>query len=121
MECSSHTGAICTVFQRRHAWVCLLIAFFLLYNPFVASAHGTRGLEVGHPPSHRATVGACELQHFTPTTGWDCFDAPDIASAEAPRSLPVPTVEILAVVPPISNTFQQFFGPGLWFRPPPAK
>jgi hypothetical protein len=106
---------------RRSSWICLFLAFFLLYNPFLASSHAANGLEVCHPASHRATVGASELQHFTPATGWDCLETANITDVEVPQPLPDLTADVLVTLPLVSPLPPQFFGPGLWFRPPPAR
>jgi hypothetical protein len=104
----------------RHQWICFFLALFLLYNPFFGVAHLGNGLEVCHPASHRATVGSSELQHFSPMDGWGCLPTADIAQAEVSDPLPIPVTEILLVSFPVVRLPQQFFGPGLWFRPPPA-
>ena len=52
--------------QRLNVWICVLLAALLLYNPFAALciSHGT--YEVHTPQRNRASVGASELQHFSP-------------------------------------------------------
>jgi hypothetical protein len=52
--------------QRLNVWICVLLAALLLYNPFAALcfSHGT--FEVHTPQRNRASVGASELQHFSP-------------------------------------------------------
>jgi len=105
---------------KRQRWSCFFLAFFLLYNPFHTSLRGTSSLEVCHPASHRATVGATELQHFTPAAGWDPFSTVDLAEVEAPVSLLVVAAETALAIPRLVVPAQQFFGAGLWFRPPPA-
>jgi len=101
--------------------LCFLLALFLLYNPFQVAPRGDSKLDVCHPASYRATVATSELQHFTPSTGWDSPSTLGIAEFEAPLSQPEVTVrmaigESYLLIPP-----QQFLGPGLWFRPPPAR
>jgi hypothetical protein len=119
MNSSSHMiGTVIAL--RRHQWICLFLALFLLYNPFCGIPHSGNSLEVCRPASHRATVGASELQHFTPMDGWGCFPTADIAQAEVSAPLPTPVTEILVVSIPVVRLPQQFLGSGLWFRPPPA-
>ena len=120
MKSSLQIGVARSVLQRRRAWICLFVAFFLLYNPFFASSYAVRGLRVAHPPSYRATVGSAELRHFTPTTGWECLDAPDVVSMDVSPALPDSVAVTAMVVPPVSSPNLKFFGSGLWFRPPPA-
>src|SRR4029077_9232412 len=66
-----------SVVPRWHAWVCLCLALLLLYNPYLAAPSSARGLNVRHPASNRATVGASELQSFSPADGRDklCIQA----------------------------------------------
>jgi len=54
---------------RAHSlrvWMCVLLAALILYNPFAALcfSHGT--IEVHTLQRNRASVGASELQHFSP-------------------------------------------------------
>lgn len=119
MNSSSHMKGIIVRLGRRQ-WICLLLGLFLLYNPFFGTPHSGSGLEVCHPASHRATVGASEMQHFTPTDGWGCFLTAPVAQTEIAVALPIPVAETLPVSFLLVRLPQQFFGPGLWFRPPPA-
>jgi hypothetical protein len=52
--------------QKLRVWTCVLLAVLLLYNPFAALCyfHGT--MEVHTLQRNRASVGASELQHFSP-------------------------------------------------------
>lgn len=119
MNSSSHMiGTV--VALRRQQWICFLLALFLLYNPFFGLPHSGNGLEVCRPASHRATVGASEMQHFTPTDGWGCFLTAAVAQMEIAVALPIPVADISLVSFVVVRLPQQFFGPGLWFRPPPA-
>jgi len=105
---------------KRHRWICFFLAFFLLYNPFHALPHGRNTLEVCHPASYRATVGASELQTFTPAAGWDSLPTLDFVEVEASASQPVVATETSIVEPRLVNPSLQFLGSSLWFRPPPA-
>ena len=105
---------------RRYHWVCLVLAALLLYNPFFATHRSGHGLEVCHPASHRATVGVSELQHFSPTDGWGSLPAIDTAGAQIALPLPDLSDQSFFVSPTFPLFSAQFFGPGLWFRPPPA-
>ena len=60
---------------RRYRWVCPVVAILLLFNPFFATPRSGHSLEVCTPASHRATVGASELEHFSPADGWDYLPA----------------------------------------------
>jgi hypothetical protein len=62
----SQTWAL--VFRERgpfRVWVCVLLAFLILYNPFTANMRSGDASAVRGLARHRATVGASELQHFT--------------------------------------------------------
>ena len=106
---------------KRHHWICLFLAFFLLYNPFHTALCGSGSLDVCHRASNRATVGASELQHFTPTTGWDSLPTVDLGEGEVPAFRPVVMAETPVAERPLAIPAPQFFGSGLWFRPPPAR
>src|SRR5271163_3675702 len=49
--------------------ICLLLVALIIYNPYLAGAESGAGLCVRHSASNRATVGASELQHFSPIDG----------------------------------------------------
>ena len=106
---------------RRHRLVCLVLAALLLYNPFFAAPRSGRSLEVCHPASHRATVGASELEHFSPAGGWGSLAAFDTWQAEF--ALPDPDISVPRFLVSASSTPfpRPFFPPGLWFRPPPVR
>ena len=102
-------------------WVCLFVAALLLFNPFRVAPISSHSLEVSIPASHRATVGASELEHFSPTDGWTCLPAANWVEASIVFSLPDLEARFLFVLPSVPAFSQQFYGPGLWFRPPPAR
>jgi hypothetical protein len=52
--------------QRLHVWICVLLAALLLYNPFAALYYSHDTIEVHTLQRNRASVGASELQHFSP-------------------------------------------------------
>ena len=106
---------------RPSAWqitICLLVAVFLLYNPFLFLTHTGTGLCVQHPASKRATVAASELKHYPPvsnhlfpdTSPTECIGEHCAPLKEAfPSSTNVDLDELTA--PDLSAN--------LWFRPPP--
>lgn len=114
-----HPGII--VALRRCNWVCVVLATLLLYNPFSTALRSGHSLQVRHPVSHRASVGASELEHFAPADGWGSLPAMDTAEAEVALLLPALPDEFFFVSTPALLPPQQFFGPGQWFRPPPAR
>ncbi len=105
---------------RWRAWVCFCLALFLLYNPYMAAPSSSGGLDVRHPASHRATVGASELQHFSPADGRDKLSTHVTAAVEQLASFPEDSSQAFELFPQVVSAAQQFFGSSLWFRPPPA-
>jgi len=103
----------------RYVWLCALLTALFLYNPFVVAPSSGLGLNLRHSASHRATVGASELQQFRATER----HAPAIRAVGVIREI----VLVQAVV------FERFATPdaevrtplntlpaSLWFRPPPS-
>jgi hypothetical protein len=86
----------------------------------MAAPGSTAGLNFCHPESNRATVGTCELQHFSTADGKDKLPTPAIAPVEPFLSFPELSSQDFALFPQIVSPAQQFFGSSLWFRPPPA-
>lgn len=55
--------------NRAHSlrvWTCVLLAALILYNPFAALYYSHSTIEVHTLQRNRASVGASELQHFSP-------------------------------------------------------
>jgi hypothetical protein len=105
---------------RWHNLLYIFLALFLIYNPYVAGPSATRDLKFCHPVSNRATVGASELQHFSPADDRDNV-ATDMTSAIVPlASSPEVSWSALKLFSQVVSPPQQFFGSSLWFRPPPA-
>ena len=109
--------------SRVSGWkllICFVLAFSFLYNPFllfpVAGSHST----LNHAASHRATVGASELQHF------NTVDAQKLLASAAFVAILVNFFLVSLVVysrvkPRVLLVIPQEFGsPSLWVRPPPA-
>jgi hypothetical protein len=119
MHPSTHSPERSAV-PRWHAWVCFCLALFLLYNPYMAAPSATRGLNVRHPASNRATVGASELQHFSPAEGRAKLSTHVTPAVEPLASFPDVSAQAFELFPQIVSPVQQFFGSSLWFRPPPA-
>jgi hypothetical protein len=116
---STHSRERCAV-PRWRSWICFCLALFLLYNPYLAASSSTYGLNVRHPASNRATVGASELQHFSPAEGQDQLSTHATAAVEPLASFSQASSHAFALFPQVVSPSQQFFGSSLWFRPPPA-
>jgi hypothetical protein len=100
--------------------ICLLLVALIIYNPYLAGAESGAGLCVRHSASNRATVGASELQHFSPIDGRSILATAALALfqqfdgllsiASEPHEGGVEEVFLAA----------QYLPASLWFRPPPA-
>jgi len=106
------------------AALCLLLAVLFLYNPFLAAHCSGVTPTVCHPASHRATVGASELEQFAPPSAQSSVLAP------APQSLVFELLLPISFEPSVScHRFPQNAAPAeltgfsssLWFRPPPVR
>ena len=112
--------------SRSSAWtpswrvcVCLLLIALVVYNPFVALSGSSGKLCYENLARNRASVGASELQHFSPVSAPDFQMQWDIQlpgaepqrcaqETRAPQNgyeVAPPEPELLAAV---------------WFRPPPS-
>lgn len=106
--------------SRLSVLVCILIVGFLLYNPFLALVHSPGGLSVQHQSRNRATVGAAELQHYSPVSGELAADTlPEegrremLAAADGGESQLASDIRRDPIITPD-------FSSNLWFRPPPT-
>ena len=106
---------------RAHSlrvWMCVLLAALILYNPFAALcfSHGT--IEVHTLQRNRASVGASELQHFSPVQ--DDIPQVDVNLAANREELMAPAGTYVArgfereVELPQSDIVSK-----VWSRPPP--
>jgi len=98
----------------------VLIVGFLLYNPFLALLHSPGGLSVQHQARNRATVGAAEMQHFSPVSSEFAADTlPEercgdiLAASDGRESYLLSDLSWDVVSTPE-------FSSNLWFRPPPT-
>src|SRR5258706_15149861 len=99
-------------------WTCVLLAALILYNPFAALclSHGT--IEVHTLQRNRASVGASELQHFSPVQ--EDIQQADLNLESNREEVPVPGGSYVArgferevEVPQSDIEFK------VWSRPPP--
>jgi hypothetical protein len=100
--------------------ICVLLALFMLYNPFAASLNSAGALNVRHPASNRATVGASELQHFSFANGRDSLSTHDSVVVKAFVSSSELPTQSFKDIPQVTSLPLQILGSSLWFRPPPA-
>lgn len=101
--------------------VCFLLAMLFLYNPFLSASRSAGTLMVCHPASHRATVGASELESL----GQPNLTAPLLYVADFTQDF---TTQLAATLTSTQYRPQQEvivapqagFCSSLWFRPPPV-
>jgi hypothetical protein len=102
---------------------CAALALLFLYNPFLTAGRATDSLAIGHPASHRATVGSSELEQFAQPSGDVRAFLPDRADIQ--ELIPPFTVIYLArrnysEQQDAAVTPRTGFSWSLWFRPPPT-
>jgi hypothetical protein len=106
--------------SKARIFVCLTLAILFLYNPFLGMASSGDGLNIRCSASHRATVGASELQHFSPTNARKIFSIPVatllnwlVSPATSTTRYAVKTSTLLHFIDPLLCA-------DLWFRSPPS-
>jgi hypothetical protein len=105
----------------RFKWlICVSLVLFLLYNPFLSLIHAPNGLSVQHLSSNRATVGAGELQDFSPVQKY--LPATNAPKESAVYLLLAPETTIFPVDWDVDadKALRDDFASNLWFRPPPS-
>jgi hypothetical protein len=104
--------------QRLRVWVCVLLAALILYNPFAALYYSHDTIEVHTLQRNRASVGASELQHFSPVQ--DDIPEADVNLEADREELAAPAGSFVArgfereVEVPQSDIVST-----VWSRPPP--
>jgi len=110
--------------KETRAWriaVCLLLAILFLYNPFLSGARPVGTLTVCHPASHRATVGASELESLgQPNPAAQILFVADFTRGFTAQLNPSLTTSQYRPQQEVITTPQAGFFASLWFRPPPA-
>ena len=106
---------------QSYGWVCLLLVLSFLYNPFLSTAAAGEGLRVRHCASHRATVGASELQQLAPMGDEATQLVADFVLAEVFVAVPELSSGFFPPCPKQLIPPQKVFCSNLWFRPPPAQ
>jgi hypothetical protein len=104
--------------QRLRVWICILLAALILYNPFAALCFSHGPVEVHTLQRNRASVGASELQHFSPVQ--DDFKQVDLNLEANHEQVAVPAEGFIArgfereIEIPQSDIVSK-----VWSRPPP--
>jgi hypothetical protein len=109
---------------RRYWQICIsaLLIALVLYNPFLVLTSHTDGPELHRLASHRATVGASEMEHFTPVHAEKveleaAVEEIGAASLIAEKNdAPNPDFLQEEALPPQTELITS-----TWFRPPPTK
>ena len=102
-----------------HTWVCVLLVGFVIHNPFVSLRHAPNSPCYDKLARNRATVGASEMQQFSPVP--NSTDRPNTyAVMKAAERSETPQESRLRAIPQQVVFVQPEVIAGLWFRPPPA-
>jgi len=107
------------VFPKWTSTLCIVLALLFLYNPYLTGPSASGSLDVGHPASHRATVGSSEFLHFTApdrVSGAVTLEAHVDIVRPATRALRRTLISLQQEPLPSQNLLCA----SLWFRPPPA-
>src|SRR5579863_3029202 len=102
------------------AVLCFALVVLLFHNPYLIASGIDGGLKVGHPPSYRVTVAASELQHFSPASEQEIIAENGSSLWELVVPLPLDCRHSRLTSTQIVSPPQQYWGSGLWFRPPPS-
>jgi hypothetical protein len=106
--------------HRLNEWVCLLLAAFILYNPFAALCYSHGFVEVHTLQRNRASVGASELQHFSPVQ--DDIKLADLNLEAYRRQLAAPAGSYVArCFEREEEVPQSDIVARVWSRPPPLE
>jgi hypothetical protein len=100
------------------ASLCALLIGLVLYNPFAALTSASNGLAYQALARHRASVGASEMQPFTPVKAETA--QPDVTVATQTVELPAPRGEEARLE--CGRVHLPLLLEGMtshWFRPPP--
>lgn len=98
--------------------MCVLLAALILYNPFAALCFSHGPVEVHTLQRNRATVGASELQHFSPVQ--DDTRQADLNLEASREEVAAPAGNYVARgFEREVEVSQPEFASRLWSRPPP--
>jgi hypothetical protein len=97
---------------------CVLLALLILYNPFLALTTSYASYSVHGQARHRATVGACELQHLGCAQDQTQQDAVHLQELSEEIAGPAPGFEPVAFHQDV--VLQPESVSRVWSRPPPT-
>ena len=104
---------------RWQPCLCMVLIGLLLYNPFAGLWGLNDGVCCDRMARNRATVGACELQHFPPVTNGAVQAEPDV-DVRSTDLMPMIREERWVADPQEVLLPHAEFFPQFWKRPPPA-
>ena len=103
--------------SRWQVLLCLIVVGLLLYNPFAGLWAANDGFCYDHLARNRATVGASELQHFSPVSNSEMHAELDV-DVPATGLLQIVCEEYAHIdVPEITPLQTEFFAEH-WNKPP---
>jgi hypothetical protein len=118
MKKSLNSGAR-TAWPGWQGWFCVVLVGLLLYNPFVGLWGAADQPSCDRLARNRATIGASELQHFSPVSNPDIQTKVDVDVRSTgllpPVQVTYPVFGLQETVLPHAERFTQ-----LWNRPPPS-
>lgn len=101
-------------------WACVLLIGLMLYNPFIVLTGGTDRLSYDKLARNRATVGASEMQQFSPVRN-DNVQPDAIVATIGAEIVPAIQEGTIGIVVRAERSVPQTETASLWFRPPPTK
>jgi len=112
-----------TKFRQTHpalwALLCLLLVISFLYNPYLQAQVSSGELNVRHPFSNRATVGASELEKYASMAS----ETGHVVMPCLPLAFSPAVLQSVHFFPPGANEQippQVALRGSVWFRPPPV-
>ena len=100
-------------------WICVALIGLILYNPFAALCGSNNGFCYDRLARNRASVGASELQHFSPVSNSITQTELDVDVPATDRMQVVQeeyqAADLHEVLPPQTEPITQ-----LWNKPPPS-
>ena len=102
-----------------HAALCVLLVGLMLYNPFAGACNPNEGLSYDHLARNRATVGASELQHFSPVSNSTSHGELDVDVPAAVHRQPV-GVAFCHLGAQVAFRPQPSLLTEFWNKPPPS-
>lgn len=109
--------------QAHPAWralFCLLLVISFLYNPYVRAQVNWGELNVRHPFSNRATVGASELERYASMASETGHAVIALCFLLTIRAAVEPSVRFVVRGANEQIQPQVALSGNAWFRPPPA-